>query len=236
VVSHDYTQFPEYVVHGFDDAEISQALGSVQNEVTIEALNSYDLLTEIGEFKDTPRMLNSMSRDVLSILRGMRNRHGRDLMRRCAFTSPRQLLRSLNKAVRKLGEEWMAYRYGIMPIIYSCQDLMKTLDRGQSVETRKSKSVSPTDLGVSLPGSTSTFLRTRIEGNITIRGNIFQHFTSQDMARISSVGMNPLVTAWELIPYSFVIDWFLNAGDYIAAKTGQSWSSKKWACLSQRRQ
>lgn len=29
------------------------------------------------------------------------------------------------------------------------------------------------------------------------------------------LGFNPFVTAWEKVPYSFVIDWALNVGDYL---------------------
>lgn len=31
-----------------------------------------------------------------------------------------------------------------------------------------------------------------------------------------TVILSPLLTAWELVPYSFVIDWFLPIGDFLA--------------------
>lgn len=30
-----------------------------------------------------------------------------------------------------------------------------------------------------------------------------------------NLGINPLLTAWELVPYSFVVDWFIPIGDFI---------------------
>ena len=30
-----------------------------------------------------------------------------------------------------------------------------------------------------------------------------------------NLGSNPLLTAWELVPYSFVVDWFVPIGDFI---------------------
>lgn len=233
-VSHDYSGYTEYITHGFDESDVTNAISSVQAQVTQDALTSYDALTDIAELREVPAMLASMSRDILSILRGMRGHFGRNAMRACANTPIRELLRHPSRVFKKLGEEWMTYRYGIMPILYSCRDIMKTLDRGSSVETRNSEVVVPRDLNVSLPGPDSTYRRTRAEGDIVIRGCIFQHFSSQEMSRLSGLGINPFVTAWELIPYSFVVDWFINAGDYIAAKTTNTWAQKKWACLSRR--
>jgi hypothetical protein len=46
-------------------------------------------------------------------------------------------------------------------------------------------------------------------------------------AELETLGLlNPLSLAWELLPYSFVIDWFLPIGDYLAATTasaGMTW-------------
>ena len=42
-------------------------------------------------------------------------------------------------------------------------------------------------------------------------------------------GMNPIGTAWELTTLSFVIDWFISVGDFIAAYTPTRASSAKHA-------
>ena len=31
-----------------------------------------------------------------------------------------------------------------------------------------------------------------------------------------NLGNNPLLTAWELVPYSFVVDWFIPIGDFLS--------------------
>lgn len=231
-VQHDFA-VTNYTVHGFDTAEISAAKAAVQAEVQKEASTSYDLLTDIAEMRDVPRTLRTVAGNLTMILHSLRRLHGREVMKGCSRLSAHELLKHPNKWFRKFGDDWMAYRYGIMPLVYSYNDLRKTANRHSNVTTRKQRIISPSDLGVSLPGSSVIYKKTSIEGSVTVRGSIFQSFSSDEISRLSGLGFNPLVTAWELIPYSFVIDWFVNVGDYIAAKTGGVWSRQKWACLSQ---
>jgi hypothetical protein len=41
-----------------------------------------------------------------------------------------------------------------------------------------------------------------------------------DLYRLEQLGLlNPAVLAWELVPFSFVVDWFTNVGDYLASFT-----------------
>lgn len=231
-VAHDWPTAQTYVIHEFDSGDISDAIAEVEDDVARDSLTSYDALTDVAELKDVPRLITSVSRDLLSILRGLRGRHGRDALRLAYSLSPQQLLRHPERLLRKLGDEWMAYRYGIMPLVYSYRDIQKQVNRHTNVKDRAMRTVNPSSTGASLPGPTYTYKRISIDGTVTIRGNVFQSFTSDEVARASGLGMNPLVTAWELIPYSFVIDWFVNVGDYIARKACASYAKTRWACLS----
>jgi len=41
-----------------------------------------------------------------------------------------------------------------------------------------------------------------------------------DIHRLEQLGLlNPAVLAWELVPFSFVVDWFVNVGNYLAGMT-----------------
>lgn len=235
-VRHDYSSYSNYITNVFDPDELADAVNQVKADAVLEAQSSYDILTDIAEMREVPSLFNSMTRDVLSVLKFMRRNWGRNLLHNSWNIPVWQLRKHPDRAMRKLGDWWMSYRYGIMPLIYSAQDILKTIDRGCDVETRKHLHIAPVDTNVPLPDSSSTYTRTRIDGNITIRAAIYQHFESTEISRISGLGFNPFVTAWELVPYSFVFDWFLNVGDYIAAKTNQIWAQKKWACLSRREQ
>jgi hypothetical protein len=54
----------------------------------------------------------------------------------------------------------------------------------------------------------------------TTRVKIYLEVVNPNLHTIQQMGLtNPLVVAWELIPFSFVADWFIQVGDYLTALT-----------------
>jgi hypothetical protein len=53
--------------------------------------------------------------------------------------------------------------------------------------------------------------------DVSVRTGILYELDHRDVFGLSFKEIP--ITAWELVPYSFVIDWFVNAGDYIQAVT-----------------
>lgn len=249
-VSKDFTA-TSYTINGFDSDEISDALQAVEDQAAQDSLSSWDALTDLAELREVPGGISSISHSMSNILRSIHRMYTKGLylnndpsftrigskhfgLSRIFRMRPIELLRNPYKIIRDLGSLWMGYRYSIMPLVYSYRDIVKLTKRSADTTTRAYRSVSPKDLGVSLPGSSSIYKRITYEGNIVIRASVFQSFSSAEIARMSGLGTNLFSTAWELIPMSFVADWFLNIGDYIARTCGSTWASKRWACISRR--
>jgi len=131
------------------------------------------------------------------------------------------------------ADQWMEYRYGIMPLVYSLRDAQKALDKGTVVKDRKVCVVQPKPTGNAEPSS-FYYYTVETEGTVKVAATAVQRFSSISQSRMSTIGFNPLVTAWELIPYSFVFDWFVNVGDYINIHTTANFSDECNACISQR--
>lgn len=233
-VTHDITGLDTYEVSKFSTSDITAATVTVQDQLASEALTSYDVLTDIAQLRDIPRLVGHVSGELFSVLRSLSSRYSRFDLRTAASLSPARLLKNPSRILRKLGGDWLAYRYGLMPLVYSYRDIVKTTNRGVDVRGRKTAIVNARSTGVSLPPSSATYKWTEEVGTIQVSANSFQHFSTASLAQLSGLGFNPLVTAWELIPYSFVVDWFVNMGDYIARKTSQSFSGMRWACISHR--
>lgn len=116
------------------------------------------------------------------------------------------------------GGRWLEYSYGWSPLI---SDVYNILDKGfgdiNFIVTGRAKGIKTKDLSYSWTGhgpyhrgsgDTLTLDRASCTAKIGIPNTAF--------AAISSWGLdNPAVLAWEALPYSFVVDWFLPIGDYL---------------------
>jgi hypothetical protein len=49
---------------------------------------------------------------------------------------------------------------------------------------------------------------------------LYARISNETLANASSIGiLNPLQIAWELVPYSFVVDWFMPVGSFLETLT-----------------
>lgn len=248
-VHKDFTTSYVYTTNGFDAGEIADAVRDVEDEAARDSLSSWDALTDLAELNKIPSGISSISNSMTNILRSVRKMYEKGLaidpsfsrtgskrfgLPRIFHMRPKDLLRNPYRIIRELGSLWMGYRYSIMPLVYSYRDIVKTHKRSHDVTTRAYRTVSPTDLGVSLPDRTVLYKTITCEGSIQLRASVFQAFSSAELARFAGTSSNLITTAWELIPMSWVVDWFLNVGDFLARSTGSTWSQTRWACASRR--
>ena len=109
---------------------------------------------------------------------------------------------------------WLSYRYSIMPMVYTADDLLRTLGALYSdyVSEREKenniKMVAPELAGFTLKSDPSSTHRCLIKTLIIAKSNLSKLNTL--------LGANILVTAWELMSKSLIVDWVLNVGDLLA--------------------
>jgi hypothetical protein len=130
--------------------------------------------------------------------------------------------KSWKEVVPAFASYWLEYRYGWRPILFSVEDAMEAynseLEKG-SYRRGYTKLLTELDdsatdnwtfdgayLGVGVGTQT-------LSGERTYRGMAIGSVDSNSIRW----GADPLLTTWELIPYSFVVDWFLNVGNWLNA-------------------
>lgn len=146
--------------------------------------------------------------------------------------TPKALLQSTDKVLQAIGRKWMAYRYAVMPLVYSYKDISELLTEKETLfrSYRATRGVSPRDLDLS--EKTGLRIEKNTVGTCTVRTTVKMGFTAASVSSASRVSFNPFVTAWELTTLSFVADWFLNVGDFIVAHTAVDLSSTSGYCTS----
>jgi len=115
--------------------------------------------------------------------------------------------------------KWLEYRYGWMPIyssIYGAmEELQKTFRTDNALSVRSQGSVSKTFTSTSGNGEINT-PKIVTTTKTSTRAQYIMFFCVPPESTISNwTSLNPVGIAWELIPLSFVFDWFLNVGKYL---------------------
>lgn len=190
---------------------------------------TFDLLTELAELPETLRyilgrikqfsqlMIEYQEVKKLRLTKYRKRRRREDANSYGAY----QNKKSVNDTTDAALSVWMEYRYAIMTLVYSLQDaysLLLTL-RDVYKTTRKRKVYDAPDEWFYIPpGFTLKENNVVIQDRVWIKrkydpGSLLDNLLKQ-------LQTNIFKTAWELIPFSFVVDWFVNIGQLIDALTG----------------
>lgn len=130
----------------------------------------------------------------------------------------RQARRGGFHTAKAAADAWLAWRYGWRILGYDISAIYEFIKRpyqnvivegraGTSLHT--SESISSTNQWNSASFETNH----EVTCDASFRANVVGVYNGKTL----NVTVNPLITAWELVPFSFVADWFVNIGDVLSA-------------------
>lgn len=145
-----------------------------------------------------------------------------------------QQLRSFEQAVKDLtsaaADVWLNYRLNILPTVGAVEDALKGIDDlSMEVFFRRYRETQESSLAASFkldgwevsPDTFRTLERVMIKRAVGSEQSFRQIFS-----------MNPFLTAWELVPLSFVVDRYMNIGALLAGFYGPSTNVKEGSTYS----
>lgn len=112
---------------------------------------------------------------------------------------------------------WLQGRYGWRILVYDIQDINKLIETIDEEQLTRAKERVGESFNYSEDNSRSLYASWyRNTSDLTsykfsVRGSIIADFMP------NRIQLNPVVTAWELVPYSFVVDWFFSIGRALEA-------------------
>ena len=150
----------------------------------------WDGLTFLAEFHQVVRMFRRAGKQFLSLL-----------------TDPKNIKQNFSSI-----DEWLATRYGWRILLYDIQDinkLIEDLDKKQltRVKDRVGEALEFSYVWDTLgTGGHRPNIHNIVNVEASVRGVCIADFAP------ARVRINPVATAWELMTFSFVVDWFINVG------------------------
>lgn len=184
------------------DPDFDQVTYVVNRAIADARSGALDVLTNIAEMPESMRMFRNVFRRIGNISHNL-----------ATYARTEKELRSL----------WLEYRYGWTPLISEAQKAIglynHTYRTGQLIRSKSSSDDTENSTDIYASGTEPYFHfsgEIRREYKFKYRG--FAYATIVDLNK-KLIQIDPFVTAYELLPYSFVLDWFIDLGSYIQATT-----------------
>jgi hypothetical protein len=171
----------------------------------------YDLGVDLAELRETLEMLRSPFAALRRSLKQWTKKAG-----------------SYKGSGDAVASTWMEYRYGIMPIVYSIQDIIALLEKKseQSDALRRAQSTARSSKTTTTTWGTPFYstlwdmtqgVETTCEVYVTSHV-YFKVKRAPSTARQLGLDFGNLPNiAWELTRLSWVLDWWLHIGDYLTS-------------------
>lgn len=224
-----------------DTQEIRSKLATAsQNALLAKIVNgapSWDVSTDLAESKETVGLLRQSASKLINLASMVKRRDIVGIAKFFKVSTTKRGLKRLRRRIypqRTLGgygvtvgscmsNLWMSYRYGFMPMIYSMQDALIAFNASFAEGVSLTVQVTLSDqlyaeTSVKTPGENGYLSTNKTSRSCagSFRKKAYFNYTDSMLERL--IG-NPIATvartAWEVVPFSFVVDWFVGIGDYL---------------------
>lgn len=194
---------------------INSANSTLRGKVSDQALWAVNLAEYSQSLEMMIRRLQQVSRFTRALLR----RNPFEMMDALGYSSKRPH-RPLHK---RLADTWLEWSFGWKPLIndiYASIDLLQTPIKAVHVKTSKGFNVAFVQLITSNPALIYT--RRTVTGTDFCTMGCEVTINNPNLYLANNLGLaNPAIVVWELIPFSFVVDWFVSVGEFL--NSGSAW-------------
>lgn len=194
------SRYPTAPTFNFTTSSTDNAVLRAQTSAWAELIQTYNLGEELAELHSTLEFGIGILRAALNPLATMKSLVGRN--------------------AKDVMNAWMQYRYALMPLFYSAQDIAKLVKEKDDLYKTVRRMINQEINAPEVPPDITCFYTVR-NGSVTTTVTAKGRWDNSALRTLGQIGFNPVSTAWELIPLSFVVDWYLNFGEWLIAVAGQ---------------
>lgn len=206
---------PEVLSH-VDSAVASSGMVKAYGKFMTQVKETANLVVNLAEYRQSAGMMISRASQLLRFARAMN--------RLDFYTAAQQLKLDPKPTSKRLKDRWhkdrsiancwLEVHFGWVPLMGDINSSIGILTEdfpNKNVKVRGRGDPQQID-GVPFGGFMKMSYRS--EGGVQYAGTV--RVTNPNLFQASQLGLtNPLIVAWELIPFSFVVDWFANVSQVL---------------------
>jgi hypothetical protein len=211
---------PEIDVSHLNEMALSRLLLSVKDQ-------KVNLVQAYAERRQTARLLDSTIKRVVSAITSLKKGNFAGAASALGVKAPASKQKSFAKRWKEdqsqaVANGWLELQYGWLPLLKDVHGSAELLAQKnlREIRNRVEKSASVTRWAEGESNANEAYpyhILIKIRRKVTVK-YVAYWSTSEVNHTLKQVGVtNPLLVAWELLPWSFVYDWFLPIGNYISA-------------------
>ncbi|DAD52658.1 maturation protein [ssRNA phage SRR7976299_16] len=143
------------------------------------------------------------------------------------------------KELSDVSAEYLAFRYGVMPIMRDVDNVIKAFEAKLSSNPTRNTARGGVNYTLSsnevktVVGATDTYyIRHQISEAVKVRAMSLDEYVVDLSYAMGFSLKNLMTTPYQLIPYSFVLDWFVNLGDFLEASMPTPNLKQLGSCLT----
>lgn len=198
------------------DADIASAVKIAATQAWAQSNgHSANILQDIAEMRQTLSMLTRPLSSIKPLLKAMTSSRQKGV--------PGRILEGASSSFSSARNLWLQYRYGIRPLVSSVNGILQALKKtgGRHRQTyRGNYSLSKVGSSTGTTGGIFDVSFSWLDQTtdlVEIRtGLVIEDSTS--LATSLGIDASGLLSLpWELVPFSFVADWFINVGSFLSA-------------------
>jgi hypothetical protein len=199
--------------------------------------DSAQFAVNLAEYRQSMGMMVSRIEQLIMFCRHMRKLDFYSALQDIGITNRKDVIRGMKSykdPLRTLANNWLEYSFGWKPLI---DDIYSAVNHFQTpIKSITPRGTARNDRFVKfLDGTIASGIYTYQES----RGVLFAKqgckvsIDNPNLYLANKLGLvNPATVVWELIPFSFVVDWFVNVGEFLSQGTdffGLT-VTQPWAC------